>query len=69
VSPPLQAKKRRPFEAQDKQDRRTPNGYQINFSANCSWRLLAAVLLMVLNSPKLGGFGGLPGAGGGGSAS
>src|SRR5712671_1838343 len=37
-----------------RQDRRTPNGYQINFSANCSWRLLAAVLLMVLNSPKVG---------------
>ncbi len=51
---PLQAKNRRPFEAQDKQDRRTPNAYQINFSANCSWRLLAAVVLMVLNSPKVG---------------
>jgi len=35
--------------------------YQINFSATWSWRLLAAVLLMVLNPPKAGGpIGNLP---------
>lgn len=29
--------------------------YQISFRANCNCRLLAAVLLMVLNSPKVAG--------------